>query len=71
MRKPLFLTIALVCSLAVAADEKPVKGTFITNVDDHATIYVNGIKVFHADIGTSRSEETELKIGDRVVAHLT
>ncbi|MFZ2640271.1 MAG: hypothetical protein WA117_04720 [Verrucomicrobiia bacterium] len=46
MRKHLFLAITRVSSLA-AADEKPVEGTSIANVDDHATIYVNGSKVFY------------------------
>lgn len=53
-----------------STDIKTAKGAFYLSVDDHATIFVNGQKVFHANIGESRSSEMELKVGDHVVAQL-
>ena len=49
----------------------PVTGSFYVSVDDHCTIFVNGEKIHHGNLGTSRSPETTLKVGDRVVVHLS
>jgi hypothetical protein len=33
-------------------------------VDDHATIYLNGVKIFRGDFDSTRSPEIALKVGD-------
>jgi hypothetical protein len=50
--------------------EKSVKGTFYVSVDDFAFVFVNGMQVYRAGIGETRSPEVELKTGDRVVVQL-
>jgi hypothetical protein len=68
----LLLLLALPCrsQLPVAGSAAPIKGTFYVTVDDECTIFVNGKKVYFAQIGESRSPETELKVGDHVVVQL-
>jgi hypothetical protein len=66
----LLLSLFVARQVEAQFDQKSVKGNFYVSVDDSADIYVNGTKVFHADIGETRSEEVELKTGDRVVAQL-
>ena len=56
--------------LASTLDDKSARGIFYVSVDDAATIYINGKKFYSAGIGESRSPETELKTGDRLVVQL-
>ncbi len=51
-------------------NDKAVKGTFYVSVDDGATIFINGQKFYDAPLNESRSPETQLKTGDRIVIHL-
>jgi hypothetical protein len=67
----LLLTSQSEAQLPGATNATPVKGAFLVSVDDHCTIFVNGTQVYHGDIGKSRSPETQLKAGDRVVVRLT
>jgi hypothetical protein len=64
--------LVLRCSaqLPNPAPPAPIKGTFYISVDDAATIFVNGQKVYYAQIGESRSPELELKEGDHIVVEL-
>ena len=66
-----FLT-AFSCQAQLSStfDDRSIKGSFYVSVDDAATIYVNGKQFYSANIGESRSPETELKTGDRIVVHL-
>jgi len=67
-----FLALTLSCHAQFTStlNDKSAKGSFYVSVDDHATIYINGQQFYHCDIGESRSPETELKTGDRIVVHL-
>lgn len=57
-------------ALALSASAQGVKGCFIVAVDDHATLYLNGAKLAHCNIGTSRSPATEIQPGDHLVVQL-
>ena len=63
-------TLPCEAQLASTLNDKSTKGTFYVSVDDGATIYINGTKFYGTGIGESRSPETELKTGDRIVIHL-
>ncbi|MDB6117336.1 MAG: hypothetical protein JWO08_1117 [Verrucomicrobiaceae bacterium] len=71
MLRPLLFVIALVQWLALSASAATLVGTFLASIDDHATVFVNGSKVFHGDLGTSRSGQTTLNVGDRVIVHMS
>lgn len=64
--------VALRCEAQFAStlNDKSAKGTFYVSVDDAATIYINGRRFYSTGVGRSRSPETELKTGDRLVVHL-
>lgn len=64
--------LVLHCSaqLPAKAGSEPIKGTFYVSVDDSATIFVNGVNMYEAKWGDSRSPELELKVGDRIVIQL-
>jgi hypothetical protein len=64
------LAVRCPAQLPVAGSLATYSGAFYVAVDDEATIYVNGMECYHAKIGESRSPETELKVGDRVVVQL-
>lgn len=70
----LLLAITFACHAHAQLPAKPdpdsVTGTFLAYIDDHATLFLNGEKLFHGNLGTSRSSATELKVGYRVVVHL-
>jgi len=70
MRHPLLIVIALVQWLTLSASAGTLKGSFLASVDDHVTVFVNGSRIFQGDLGTSRSHETTLNAGDRVIVHL-
>jgi hypothetical protein len=63
------LTLGLFC-LTASAEDVGMKGAFVVSVDDHATVYLNGSKIFHCNIGSTRSPEIELKAGDHIVVNL-
>lgn len=63
-------TISSKAQLVGMRDQKSAKGSFYVAVDDAATLFVNGEKVFHATVGQSKSRPMELKTGDRFVVHL-
>jgi hypothetical protein len=67
----LLCLLALPCAAqSITTPGTPVTGSFFVSVDDHCTIFVNGEKVYHGDLGSSRSPATSLKVGDRVLVHL-
>lgn len=75
--KTLLWLLSILCTAGVAAAgpfdspaATPLHGSFLVSVDDHATIFVNGVNVHHANIGTSRSRELDLKVGDQIVVQL-
>jgi hypothetical protein len=68
----LLALLALPCAAqSITNPTAPVSGSFYVSVDDHCTIFVNGEKVYHGNLGSSRSPETSLKVGDRVLVHLS
>jgi hypothetical protein len=68
----LLCLLALPCAAqSITTPVLPVTGSFYVSVDDSCTIFVNGQKFYHGDLGSSRSPETVLKVGDRVLVHLT
>jgi len=80
LMNPLKLTF-LLCLLALLARPcaaqsitnpvASVTGSFYVSVDDHCAIFINGEIIHHGNLGTSRSPETSLKAGDRVLVHLS
>jgi len=67
----LLCLLALPCAAqSITTPVLPVTGNFFVSVDDHCTIFINGQKFYHGDLGSSRSPDTVLKVGDRVVVHL-
>ena len=68
------LALAITChceaQIAPPPGPSPVRGAFLAFIDDHATVFINGNKIFHGNLGTSRSPDTQLCVGDRLVAHL-
>ena len=68
----LLCLLTLPCAAQLPGDPPPppLTGTFFVSVDDWATIFVNGQKIFHTGLGATKSAETTLKPGDRVLVHL-
>jgi len=52
------------------ASTAPLVGRFYVDVDDAATLYVNGTKLYRAGVGASYSGETSINVGDAIVASL-
>ena len=68
----LLCLLALPCAAqSITNPVLPVTGSFYVSVDDSCKIFINGEKFFHGNLGSSRSAETVLKVGDRVLVHLT
>ena len=69
--RTLFLSCLLFTSMTGLGEEATyLAGAFIVDVDDHATIFINGVEAYHCDFGTTRSEGLKLSVGDHVVVQL-
>jgi hypothetical protein len=57
-------------SIVRGQEASPIKGHFLVDVDDSATLYLNGKQICKAPWGQSQSDEVSLKTGDHLVVHL-
>lgn len=73
--KPLLTVLAAAYCLSASAQqpnnpESGIRGTFMAFIDDHATLFLDGNRVFSGGLGTARSREIELREGSSLVVHL-
>ena len=66
----IFIPFACQAQFSSKLNDKAIKGTFYVSVDDNAAIFINGKLFYNAPFNESRSPETELKTGDRIVVPL-
>ena len=67
----LLCLLALPCAAQFTNPGQPMTGSFYVSVDDHCTIFINGEKFYHGNLGSSHSPQTSLKVGDRLIVHLS